>query len=289
MQKIDEPNLASRLKKKYIRKTRKYIETLVNNRWNNYPYGRKPWASRECYLELAANARKQQYLEIEEFEAQQGFSIEEEWLHELALSLQVCIKTSPICYAHGRVLYSALSNYLSQSPAISSAYRCTIWETGTAKGFSSTCMAKALADQGRAGTIITFDRLPHRSRMYWNCIDDNEKPKTRAELLSPWQDLVNRYIIFHEGDTYIEMPKVNADRINFGFLDGAHTYEDVWFEFEQIRDAQHRGDLIVYDDYNPNQYPGLVRAVDEICSQHNYQRTDLKAHPGRGYVVAVKE
>ena len=75
---------------------RNIFEKAAIKQWNNYPFGRKPWASRECYLELAANARKQQYLEIEEFEAQQGLSIEEEWLHELALSLQVCIKTSQI-------------------------------------------------------------------------------------------------------------------------------------------------------------------------------------------------
>ena len=48
-------------------------------------------------------------------------------------------------------------------------------------------------------------------------------------------------------------------------------------------------DVIVYDDYTPEQYPGLVRAVDEICLKYGYYRKDLKAHSSRGYVVAIKE
>jgi hypothetical protein len=44
-----------------------------------------------------------------------------------------------------------------------------------------------------------------------------------------------------------------------------------------------------FDDYAPLQFPGFVSAVDEICEQYNYRRTDLQAHSGRGYVVAVKE
>ncbi len=47
--------------------------------------------------------------------------------------------------------------------------------------------------------------------------------------------------------------------------------------------------MIIYDDYTPQQFPGLVRAVDQICTQYNYQRIDLMAHAGRGYVVAIKE
>ena len=61
------------------------------------------------------------------------------------------------------------------------------------------------------------------------------------------------------------------------------------FEFEQIQERQEVGDMIVYDDYTPQQFPGLVKAVDKICKTHLYRRTDMKAHEDRGYVVAVKE
>ena len=100
--------------------------------------------------------------------------------------------------------------------------------------------------------------------------------------------MIQSFVIFHQGDTRLELPKVHAERINFAFLDGAHTYEDVIFEFQQIRDSQKTGDIIIYDDYTPEQFPGIVRAVDEICETHHYRRDDLKVHTGRGYVVAVK-
>jgi hypothetical protein len=125
--------------------------------------------------------------------------------------------------------------------------------------------------------------------MYWNCIDDHDGPKSRAELLEPWKDLVQRYIIFHQGNTRLEMPKVQAERIHFAFLDGTHTYEDVLFEFHQIQMRQQPGDMIVYDDYTPKKFPGIVRAVDQICEEYQYHRTELKAHGGRGYIVAEKE
>lgn len=113
-------------------------------------------------------------------------------------------------------------------------------------------------------------------------------PKTRAELLKPWEKLVERHVIFHQGNTKVELPKVQASRINFAFLDGAHTYEDVKFEFEHIKGRQQPGDVVVYDDYTPDQFPGLVRAVDEICERNGYVRADLKAHNRRGYVIATK-
>jgi predicted O-methyltransferase YrrM len=285
-------SFTQRLKKFLSRKFTPLLRILdhqTNSFWYDWPFGQEPHASKEEYLRLALEVRNKIYPEIENYEKQTTFAINENWLYELALHTQVTIKKSPLCYAHGRLLYSALSQYLSGSQAISKTDKVIIWETGTAKGFSSICMAKALNDHAQPGVIITFDRLPHKIRMYWNCIDDHEGPKTRAELISPWQDLVQRYIIFHQGDTQLEMQKVYSDRINFAFLDGAHTYKDVWFEFEQIHNSQHSGDVIVYDDYTPNQYPGLTLAVDEICTQYNYERTDLKAHTGRGYVIAVKK
>jgi len=268
---------------------RRLLEKGSNAYWYDFPFGNSPRASKEIYLQLAEKVQQQQYPEIDTFEQQVGYSIEAVWLNELALHTQVVIKESPLCYAHGRVLYSALSQYIERYKASPFAGRLTIWETGTARGFSSLCMAKALSDQQQSATIVTFDVLPHRSRMYWNCIDDHERAKTRAELLEPWSSLLQEYVIFHQGDTRLELPKVQPERIHFAFLDGAHTYEDVMFEFETIKERQRSGDMIVYDDYTPSQFPGLVRAVDGICQKYGYQRTNINANAGRGYVVAVKE
>jgi hypothetical protein len=59
-------------------------------------------------------------------------------------------------------------------------------------------------------------------------------------------------------------------------------------EFSTIKDKQYKGDMVVYDDYNFEKFPGIVKAVDEICSTQGYSRIDLKSPTGRGYVVATK-
>ena len=263
----------------------KTVHELSNRYWYNFPLGKKPRADKKDYISLAEKVKLEDYPQIIEFEKRSGYVIDREWLDDLALHTQIVIKNSPLCYGHGRVLYSALSSYIKKLDKS----RITIIETGTARGFSSICMAKALYDQRREGTIITFDVLPHNSKMYWNCLDDIEGPKTRKELLKPWSNLLRDYIIFQQGKTKLELPKVKIERVNFAFLDGAHTYEDVMFEFKQIKDQQVSGDMIIYDDYTPQQFPGLVQAVDEICKNYNYKRIDIQAHFDRGYVVAVKE
>ena len=57
------------------------------------------------------------------------------------------------------------------------------------------------------------------------------------------------------------------ERINFAFLDGAHSYEDVLFEFNIIEKHQEQGDVIVFDDYNEKLFPGIVKAVDKISEK----------------------
>ena len=279
----------NRFRNSIVRSLYLKIERMAYSQWYDSPFGKEPLASENIYRSLAAEVRSRVYPEIDSYEDRLGYAIDQDWLHELALHTQVVIKQSELCYQHGRVLYTTLSKYLNGHTPRDVGDGLTIWETGTARGFSALCMAKALSDQSRPGTILTFDVLPHRTRMYWNCIDDHDGPKSRAELLEPWKDLVQRYIIFHQGNTRLEMPKVQAERIHFAFLDGTHTYEDVLFEFHQIQMRQQPGDMIVYDDYTPKKFPGIVRAVDQICEEYQYHRTELKAHGGRGYIVAEKE
>ena len=54
--------------------------------------------------------------------------------------------------------------------------------------------------------------------MYWNCIDDLESPKSRYELLLNYSNLLERYVIFCEGDTKILPRVIYMTRINFAFI-----------------------------------------------------------------------
>lgn len=265
------------------------LDKTNNFIWYNYPFGKKPSGTKELYSSLAEEAKNQIYPEIDEYENEKGISIEKLWLDDLALYTQITIKKSDLCYAHGRILYTALSEYLISKSLDLSNERIIIWETGTARGFSSLCMAKAIDDNKRNGLVITFDLLPHSTKMFWNCINDHiNGPQTRKELLHKWKNLCEKYILFHQGDTRLELSKVHSDRIHFAFLDGAHSYKDVMYEFNQIKNKQFKGDMIIYDDYNDKKFPGIVRAVNEICKKYNYYMKVITSSKDRGYVLAVK-
>lgn len=207
------------------------------------------------------------------------------WIKHLALHTQVTIKKSAINYAHGRLLYSALRNYLARQGDSSSPI--AVFETGTARGFSAVCMAKAMSDADRLGSVTTIDILPHNQKMFWNCIDDLEGQKTRRELLSPWSDLLNN-ITFLQHDTTTITTRLHMPRIHFAFLDASHTFEDVMNEFNFVEQRQQSGDIVVFDDVTPNTFPGVVRAVHAISSDYNYEVKNIASGDHRGYAIACK-
>lgn len=283
------------LKKTLIRLTNLFFPIMLelnrisNYIWYNNPFGNKPIGSEKDYLELAEKTKKQNYPELESYEKKKKIAINITWLNYLALHTQVTIKKSKLCYAHGRLLYTTLGDYLLRNTKKLDKEKIFILETGTAKGFSAICMAKALEDNNKDGLILTFDLLPHSTKMFWNSISDiTNGSQTRAQLLNNWKNLCQKYILFHQGNTRAELPKIHTDRIHFAFLDGAHTYNDVMFEFDQIKNKQNSGDIIVYDDYNYKKFPGIVKAVDEICKNNNYNKEIISSLHNRSYVVAIK-
>jgi hypothetical protein len=257
------------------------LDRVADRHWNSSPLADRPVAGRDEYLRLAEEVKARQYPEIDAYERETGYAVDPGWLHPLALHTQIAKKKSELCYQHGRVLYSALREYLAG--ADHAAVR--ILETGTARGFSALCMAKALADAGTAGTIFTHDVLPHEVPMYWNCVDDLDGPRTRAELLAPWAELVERYLVFAQGDSVRALPRLRVPRVHFAFLDGHHTYPYVMREFEWLRTRQRAGDMVVFDDYTDS-FPGVVQAVDEICDRFGYHKHVVRSVDSRAYVVA---
>jgi len=106
---------------KYSGNILRAVDGLVNRHWHANPLIPAPQGSAELYLALAQEVRKETYPEIEQFEAACNAAIDRAWLDELALHTQVVVKKSTLCYAHGRVLYSALSSWLRAHPALSRA------------------------------------------------------------------------------------------------------------------------------------------------------------------------
>ena len=124
--------------------------------------------------------------------------------------------------------------------------------------------------------------------MYWNCIDDLDGKKSRRQLLEPWQPLLER-IVFFQAESREAIARLSLPRVHLAFLDASHTYEDVMSEFRYVERRQLPGDVVVFDDVTPDQFPGVVEAVEEIGKSYAYNVRHIQAARARGYAVAVRK
>ena len=263
---------------------RRALNDRADRQYTTAPFCTAPLAPAAEYRRLWEDAHSRAYPAIDRYEEECGAAIDRAWFHQLALLTQVTIKQSDICYQHGRVLYSTLVRYArgrAQEPL-------NIIETGTARGFSSLCLARAMQDAGATGKVLSYDVLPHDARILWNCVLDEEGPRTRAELIDAYRDLIERFVIFYRGDTKDELTRTWVPRVHLAFLDSVHTYDHVMAEFACIRGRQRAGDMLVFDDYTSESYPGVVQAADQICGTYGYRPLVVAASPQRRYLVAEK-
>ncbi len=252
------------------------IDNLPEN-----PLGSAVGHSPEYFDSLAVGARSRIFSEVESFEKATGFSVDQEWLDHLAFRTQIVIKDAELNYQHGKIVYSSLRSYLSAQSSNEPVY---VFETGTARGFSAVCMSRALSDSGRVGVITSVDILPHDVPMYWNCIDDLDGRKSRRELLSPWSELL-KSIVFVQLETMTAVNRISFPRIHF---DASHTFEDVCSEFDFVQSRQEVGDVIVFDDVTPTEFPGVVKAVEKIALDGVYNVQKIEADGCRGYAIATR-
>lgn len=267
-----------------IDRLRARLDVRAERQYFESPLCAVPLAPPDEYRRRWEAAKARIYPSVDRYEQDCGAAIDPTWFHELALLTQTTIKRSELCYVHGRLLYSSLRRYLRSHPHD----QVNILETGTARGFSALCMAKALDDAGAAGKIISCDVLPHDAPILWNCLRDAEGARTRADLLRGYAALLERYLIFQRGDTRRELAKLSVPRIHVAFLDSVHEYDHVMAEFEAIRGRQLAGDILFFDDYDIKAYPGVVRAADEICRTHGFAARLVDAGAHRQYLIAEK-
>ena len=123
--------------------------------------------------------------------------------------------------------------------------------------------------------------------MYWNVIDDFEGKKTRKELISFWNK-ENKKINFLTGKSLKILKNLSVDRINFAFLDSSHEFQIVNEEFEIIQNKQQKGDFLVFDDYSPNKYNGVVKVVNRVVQKNIYKVEFININDNRILVVCEK-
>ena len=98
--------------------------------------------------------------------------------------------------------------------------------------------------------------------------------------------------IFHFGIKKIRIEENTTKSFewhNFRFLDGSHDYNTVKFEADFVAQKQLKDDVIIYDDYNNEQYPGLVEACNEISKKYNYKKFFFEGENNRNYLIAKKQ
>jgi predicted O-methyltransferase YrrM len=248
-----------------------------------YPFGNTIWEKKKEYIKIFNNAKKKKFLIIDKFERKNFYFINKKWLDTLALKTQVVIKETPINYQHGRVLYSELMSYIKKM----NIKNLNILETGSARGFSSICLSKALIDSNVKGTIYSIDILPNNKKIFWNCISDLTGKKNRTELLKDW-DYELKNINFIQGKSKNVLAKIDLERIHFSFLDGSHNFKDVDYEFQWINKRQIKGDIIIFDDYNSKKFDGVVECINRLRSKNIYKLSFIYSENNRYYVIAKK-
>ena len=232
---------------------------------------------------------KQAFMKLEECfknENFQSFKVEKDFFYDLTWQTQTVNKKSILNFNHGFLLQYYLSEYVKKN--LEKDTQINILEIGTARGYSSICMSKILHDYGINGKIFSIDILPLNKKIFWNSPSDIDGKKTISELLQKWSDLVSKYIVFLKGYSRVVLKKFHIKRINFAFIDGSHQFEDVKNEIIYISKRQKKNDVIFFDDYNKKDFPGVVKAVEEIKINNIYQINLIDLNQDRKYVLAIK-
>ena len=216
-------------------------------------------------------------------------------MDNLGLKLQIIDKGpngSKPNYVHGYIISSALHKYINDS----NENNIIVFETGTARGFSSLVMAKVLELNNKMGEIHTIDLLNHNTNTFKNCYRAYElkRPVTREECLEEWTETVYKYIKYHSGDSNEVISKLKLDRIHFAFLDGHHDYNYVKNELNYVSSKQKKGDVIICDDYTKIQMDSICKAIDEFIEKDEYSvkifycKHGVNGEFNRGYVYLKK-
>ena len=249
----------------------------------NYYFSERPLANQEYYEKIFFEAKSRIFRKIDALEKKMKIKIDKDWLDNLAFHTQIVKKKSSINYQHGRLLYSYLRKYIEDN----NIKKINILEIGTARGFSSICMSKAINDAEIKGVINTIDIIPHKKKIYWNCIDDFEGKKTRENLLSLWSEELKN-INFLTGPSSYVLKKIKIEKINFAFIDGMHDYYNLKKELNFVKERQSIGDIIICDDYDLDKFEGVVKALNDEDFSKKYNMLDFSSEPQRTYAIATR-
>ena len=160
-----------------------------------------------------------------------------------------------INYERGILLYSLIAKYKPQN----------VLEIGTAKGYSTLCMAWAMDDYSIPGTIHTID--PTLDTKFEIKIDDEINVLTTPQLWKKiasdrWLSKIKPYA-GHSGEI---MDKHQFPKIDFAYIDGHHVFEAVEHDFYAFLNISSNNFCILFDDYALSD--GVTKLIDDDVSKN---------------------
>jgi hypothetical protein len=219
--------------------------------------------------------------EIESLFKEFGSETDKEFIERIAYYTQLVIKKSPPNFNHGYLLYYALSKYLK---SITEKDPLFLLDIGTARGFSSLVMSYALQEKNFNAAIISIDKISHTKKIKWNSILDGELGISRKDIVERFSESTK--VIFLRGKTKKILNDLNLPRINFAFVDGDHRWGSLRTEVFYLMNNQKQGDVILFDDYTPKIYPGVIKAVNFLKGAYSIEIFgDVSV---RGYALLTK-
>jgi len=144
-------------------------------------------------------------------------------------------------------------------------------EVGLAFGISSLYILEAMKEAG-CEKLIGMD--PAQNDNHWRGGGLHNIRQSGYEALYE----------FHENTSQQVLPALAGEgqRIQFGFIDGWHTFDHVLLDFFYIDQMLDAGGVVVFDDVG---YPGIKRACDFVLTNRDYEIYDcvrMSANNGFG-------
>jgi len=125
-------------------------------------------------------------------------------------------------------------------------------EIGTANGNASIAIGQALEDNKR-GVLYTFD--PQEQELVHIAI---KKSGLKNRI---------KYIIGYSTNA---LPKLNFSKLDFVFIDGDHSYENVKKDFDLVKDLIPMGGIVVFHDTTLLSSDGPKRVVEQILNESDF-------------------
>ena len=88
------------------------------------------------------------------------------------------------------------------------------------------------------------------------------------------KDLLNKFkhnIHLIKGNSNKILKKIDMSKIDYVFLDGGHEYKTVFNDLNCCTQVLNQNGIVLCDDYNLSQAPGVKKAIDEFIKINNFE------------------